>query len=217
VLSARGIFMTGGKQACLVSRIGGTRLGENMRRAYIDNGACIAGTSAGASAISEHMLWAGDSHSSPTATDFRLVAGLGFVLNAVVDQHFSQRGRMSRLLAVIAYNPKLAGVGIDENTALAIARGEGVEVIGDGAVTLVDGHEIDSRMIDRQDKAVFQVSDVRVHLLPAGAGFVSARVPPARDEAGISAAMRQLVVLLAGCDAVDRQFHDGEARPAPTP
>jgi cyanophycinase len=213
VFEARGVFVTGGDQARLLTLTGGTQLCEHMRRAYIENGTCIAGTSAGASAMSEHMLSSADSHTSPIATDVRLTAGLGFLLNGVVDQHFSERGRLGRLLAVVAHNPKLVGVGIDENTALVVSRGKGIEVIGQGAVTLVDGRELRSRVVERDDGDVFQVTDVRVHLLPAMAGFVQAQDEPDEE---LSDSLQALLRLLSGREAVDRQFREGGPPAEPT-
>ena len=207
-LKARGIFMTGGDQTRLLAAVSGTRLCDAMRHVYIERGACIAGTSAGASALSEHMLGHMPGGQSPSSIDVSLNVGLGFVLNAVIDQHFSQRGRLSRLLAVVAHNPKLMGVGIDENTALVIARGRGIEVIGEGAVTLVDGREMRTSVVGEGDRQVFMATDVRLHFLPAGSGFLQAhpRGAAADDPGGLSPAVRVLVQLMAGLDAVDTQF-----------
>ncbi|MED5618285.1 cyanophycinase [Ideonella sp. BN130291] len=208
VRQARGVFMTGGDQKKLLALVSGTRLCEAMRESYIERGICIGGTSAGASAMSEHMLGHMASGESPITTDVSLVVGLGFVLNAVIDQHFSERGRLSRLLAVVAHNPKLIGVGIDENTALVVSRGRGIEVIGAGAVTLVDGREMRTRIVGEDDKQVFQATDVRVHLLPAGGGFIAAH-PNTKAElvnGDVSPHVQALVQLLAGKDAVDTQF-----------
>lgn len=209
VLKARGVFMTGGDQVKLLSMLSGTRLCEAMRMAYIERGACIGGTSAGASALSEHMLGHMAADQNPLTTDVHLVVGLGFVLNAVIDQHFSARGRLSRLLAVVAHNPKLVGVGIDENTALVIARGRGIEVIGAGAVTLVDGREMRTRLIGEGDQAVFQATDVRLHLLPSGCGFISVKPNGRQGEADVPPSVSALVRLLADHDAVDTQFREG--------
>jgi cyanophycinase len=208
VCQARGVFMTGGDQKKLLSLISGTRVCEAMRQSYIERGICIGGTSAGASAMSEHMLGHMASGESPITTDVSLVVGLGFVLNAVIDQHFSERGRLSRLLAVVAHNPKLIGVGIDENTALVVSRGRGIEVIGQGSVTLVDGREMRTRLVGEGDKQVFQATDVRVHLLPAGGGFIAAhpRTKAEEVEGDVSPHVQALVQLLAGKDAVDTQF-----------
>jgi len=208
VFKAGGVFMTGGDQVKLLSVLSGTRLCEAMRQAYIDNGACIAGTSAGASALSEHMLGHMPSGENPLASDVRLVVGLGFVLNAVIDQHFSERGRLSRLLAVVAHNPKLVGVGIDEDTALVIARGRGIEVIGSGALTLVDGREMRTRLVGEREHEVFQATDVRLHLLPAGCGFIPVQPHGKEGEADVSPKVSELVRLLAAPDAVDTQFRE---------
>ncbi len=209
---ARGVFMGGGDQKRLLAAVSGTRVCDAMRHAYAEHGACIAGTSAGASALSEHMLGHVRAGESPTSTDVSLTVGLGFVLNAVIDQHFSERGRLGRLLAVVAHNPKLMGVGIDEDTALVIARGRGIEVIGAGSVTLVDGREMRSRMVEQGERQVFQATDVRVHLLPAGGGFIPMHPRPPGDggEDGFSPHVLALVQVLAGKDAVDTQFRSDD-------
>lgn len=210
LLNASGIFMTGGNQTKLMSLIGGTKLCDAMRMAYVERNACIAGTSAGASAFSEHMLSEAPSDESPLTADVRLVAGLGFLLNAVIDQHFSERGRFGRLLAAVAHNPKLVGVGIDENTALVVRRGHGIEIIGDGAVTLLDGRDMRTTVVDREGQpGVFQASNVRVHLLPAGGGFITAEPDGAESQDDVPDTVRTLVKLIAAPDAVDTQFrHD---------
>ena len=114
---ADGIFMTGGAQARLMALIGGTGADEAMRRALWQRGACIAGTSAGASAMSAHMLVDGKVDLQPEKGGVNLAAGLGLLHGVVIDQHFSQRHRLARLLTVIAANPQLLGIGIDEDTA----------------------------------------------------------------------------------------------------
>lgn len=208
VRQARAVFMTGGDQKKLISVLGGTRLCEVLRHVYIERAACIGGTSAGASALSEHMLAEVGEKDNPLTADVRLTAGLGFMLNAVIDQHFSQRGRLVRLLAIVAHNPKLCGVGIDENTGLVIARGRGIEVVGEGAVTLVDGRDMRTRIVSSGEaQEVFRVCDVGLHLLPAGdrLDFASAD-DSAREESGYSPKLQSLVRLLVGEDAVDTQF-----------
>jgi cyanophycinase len=135
VESADGIFMTGGDQKRLLALIGGTLLDEAMHTALKLRGACIGGTSAGASAMSGHMLAEGTAELQPEIGSVNLGAGLGFLQRVIIDQHFSERHRLARLLTVVAQNPYLQGIGIDENTALVITRGCGIEVIGDGAVT----------------------------------------------------------------------------------
>lgn len=168
---ASGIFMTGGDQRRLLATIGGTELDAAMHKALKLRGACIGGTSAGASAMSGHMLAAGAVGLHPELGSVHLAAGLGFVQRVVIDQHFSERHRLSRLLTVVAQNPYLQGIGIDENTALVIERGGGIEVLGAGAVTIVDGRNMISNVADAEDRSCPQLVDVRLHLLPAGTRF----------------------------------------------
>jgi cyanophycinase len=142
IRDATGIFMTGGDQKRLLAIIGGTALDAEMHAALKLRGACIGGTSAGASAMSGHMLAQGRAELHPEKGSVSLGAGLGFLHRVVIDQHFSERQRLSRLLSVVAQNPYLQGIGIDEDTALVIERGVGIEVLGEGAVTIVDGRNM---------------------------------------------------------------------------
>jgi cyanophycinase len=134
VAQADGIFMTGGDQKRLLAIIGGTALDAEMHTALKVRGACIGGTSAGASAMSGHMLAQGKTDLLPEKGAVSLGAGLGFLHRVVIDQHFSERQRLSRLLSVVAQNPYLQGIGIDEDTALVVERGRGIEVLGEGSV-----------------------------------------------------------------------------------
>jgi cyanophycinase len=168
---AGGVFMTGGDQKRLLANIGGTALDRALHQAFQQRGACIGGTSAGASAMSGHMLAAGQAGPQPEKGAVNLAAGLGLVQGVVVDQHFSERHRLSRLLTVVAQNPYLQGVGIDEDTALIIARGRGIEVLGQGAVTIVDGRDMHSNMADVDSGDCPRLVDVRLHLLPGGSAY----------------------------------------------
>jgi cyanophycinase len=206
VAEASGVFITGGSQKKLIALLGGTRLCDTLRHAYMRRGTCIAGTSAGASALSEHMLSEAAAEDHPLSADVRLVTGLGFLLNAVIDQHFSQRGRLPRLLSVVAHNPKLFGVGIDEDTALVIARGQGIEVLGSGAVTVVDGRDMRTRLVGEPDREVFRATDVRLHVLPAGDRIRCGEDTQGAEVAGYPPSLQSLVTLLCGDDAVDTQF-----------
>lgn len=171
VLEANGIFMTGGDQKRLLALIGGTRVDHAMHCALRERGACIGGTSAGASAMSEHMLFDGSNDLLPHKGSVHLGAGLGLVRRVIIDQHFSERQRLGRLLSAVAQNPYLLGAGIDENTALIVRPGHGVEVIGDGAVTLIDGREMQSNFTEVKERATLELADVRLHLLPAGVRY----------------------------------------------
>jgi cyanophycinase len=195
LLQADGVFMTGGDQRKLLSIIGGTRTAAAMHRIYRERGACIAGTSAGASAMSEHMLAEGWVNPHPQKGAVDLAAGLGFLPRAIVDQHFSERQRLGRLLTVVAQNPYLLGVGIDEDTALVIERGMGLEVVGDGAVTLVDGREMQSDFLELYDRDLIELHNVRLHLLPDGArhGMQEGEAP---DSSPMPQRLREAVAIL---------------------
>jgi cyanophycinase len=171
IRDATGIFMTGGDQKRLLAIIGGTALDAEMHAALKLRGACIGGTSAGASAMSGHMLATGRAELHPEKGSVSLGAGLGFLHRVVVDQHFSERQRLSRLLSVVAQNPYLQGIGIDEDTALVIERGVGIEVLGEGAVTIVDGRSMSTNIAEISDRETPELIDVRLHLLPAGSKY----------------------------------------------
>jgi cyanophycinase len=171
ILGADAVFMTGGDQKRLMSLIGGTRIDRAMHRALRERGACIAGTSAGASAMSEHMLFDGGRDTLPTKGTVQISAGLGFMRRVVIDQHFSERQRLGRLLAIVAQNPYLLGAGIDEDTALIVEPGLGLEVVGEGAVTILDGREMLSNFLDIERHEKLELTNVKLHLLPAGAKY----------------------------------------------
>jgi cyanophycinase len=170
VSQATGAFLTGGNQVRLVSVIGGTRLEDALASAH-DRGAVIAGTSAGASAVAAHMVAFGRSGASPKHRIIHLSAGLGLVDRVVVDQHFEQRGRWGRLLAAVALSPRLLGIGIDEDTAAVIRDDRTLEVIGKGAVTIVDGSQVTTDAHHIKGHRPMMVSGAIVHALPAGSRF----------------------------------------------
>jgi cyanophycinase len=165
-----GIFMTGGNQLILAGVVASTRLGAAMQAAYA-RGAVVGGTSAGASAVSEHMVAFGDEGDTPRQGNAGLAAGLGLLRGVVVDQHFDQRTRYGRLLSLVARSPSLLGVGVDEDTA-AVIRGERVlDVVGSGCVFVVDGSQARSDAHLAEHGAPLLVSGAVVHTLPAGARF----------------------------------------------
>lgn len=134
---ATGVFLTGGNQLRLSTILGGTTVASTIRRLNAD-GVHIAGTSAGAAIMPEHMIAGGKSGATPTADKVRLAPGLGLTNRLVIDQHFRQRDRIGRLLAALAYNPFASGLGLDEDTAAFIAPDGEMEVVGSGGITVVD-------------------------------------------------------------------------------
>lgn len=131
-----GVFFTGGDQVRLAELLGGTPVARLLRRRNAD-GMPVAGTSAGASYLSERMIARGWSGSRPRAGMVTLSTGLGLAPWLVIDQHFRERRRQGRLLSAVALTPGAAGVGVDENTAAFLAPDGTMEVVGDGAVTVV--------------------------------------------------------------------------------
>jgi cyanophycinase len=141
-------------------------------------GGVIAGTSAGASVMSETMLVSGSSGESHRIGDLHMAPGLGLVRDAVIDQHFAERGRFGRILGAVAHNPRVLGVGVDEDTALVI-EGRQAKVIGSGAVYVFDGEDVSHSNIaeERRDRAL-SMFDVRLHVLSAGDSFDLKRRKP---------------------------------------
>ncbi|VAV99281.1 Cyanophycinase [hydrothermal vent metagenome] len=136
--NATGIFITGGNQLRLSTILGGTDVARVIRRINA-RGVPVAGTSAGASIMSEHMMAGGESDQGPSEGGAVLAPGLGLTNAAIIDQHFSERNRLGRLLSAVALNPFLLGMGIDENTGAFIGPEGILEIVGSGTVTIVDG------------------------------------------------------------------------------
>jgi cyanophycinase len=164
------VFMTGGNQLKLTQIVGGTRFGEAIRSAY-ERGAVVGGTSAGASAVSEHMIAFGDEHDTPRQGLTASAAGLGLLPDVIVDQHFAQRNRYGRLLSLVARSPRLLGLGVDEDTAAVVHGGHLLEVVGSGCVFVADGSSAVSDAHMAELGAPLLVSGVVVHTLPSGARF----------------------------------------------
>jgi cyanophycinase len=167
---AAGIFFSGGDQLRITSQIGDTGIEAKVRALYA-RGGVIAGTSAGASAMSDTMLVRGTSSETHRIGDLHMSPGLGLIRDVIIDQHFAERGRFGRLLGAVAHNPRVLGMGIDEDTA-AIVEGEDFEVIGSGAVYVVDGEHVShSNVAEARPERVLSMHDVRVHVLGTGDRF----------------------------------------------
>ncbi|MDQ3653750.1 MAG: cyanophycinase [Chloroflexota bacterium] len=170
IKDATGIFMTGGNQMRLSAMIGGTRFEQVVRTAN-EHGVIVAGTSAGASILSAHMVALGASGGTPKLRMAQMVAGFGLISNVIIDQHFRQRDRIGRMLSLVASNPGLLGIGIDEDTAAVIDDQDVIEVIGRHSVTIVDGSEIFSDIFQVKAYGEITVSNARLHLLTPGRRF----------------------------------------------
>ena len=221
-----GIFMTGGNQLKLSAIVCGTPLGDEIVAAR-DRGVVVAGTSAGASIQSSHMVAFGGPGSTPKQRMTQVAAGLGLLQSSVIDQHFDQRNRYGRLLMIVSQSPQLLGIGVDEDTAAVVeatevaapAGSDGspevhevMRVIGRGAVTVMDPARITTNAFEAKGSAAILASGVVLHVLPDGAAFdltTRTLVPPAatvdpEDAAELAEAgqdLRRLARDIAAADA----------------
>ena len=176
---AAGIFFTGGDQLRISSQIGDTPIERRVLELH-RSGAVIAGTSAGASVMSETMLVKGPSAESYRLGELHMAPGLGLMRDVIIDQHFAERGRYGRLLGAVAHNPRLLGIGLDEDTAMLV-EGDEARVVGAGAVYVVDGETAThSNIAEARAECALSIFDVRMHVLSAGDRFDLRRRTPER-------------------------------------
>lgn len=170
VKKATGLFFTGGDQLHITSLLGGTKLQKIIHERY-EKDLIVAGTSAGAAMMSNSMILEGNGEESPRLRGVEIGPGMDLIIGAMIDTHFSQRGRHGRLLSAVAHYPQDLGLGIDENTAAIINKNE-FEVIGEGAVTVMDaGAMVFTNAPDVEKGDGLALADVRVHVLPEGYKF----------------------------------------------
>jgi cyanophycinase len=169
---ATGVFFTGGDQLKITSQVGDTPMYSRVQEIY-EQGGVIAGTSAGASAMSETMLVANNGDASYRIKSALLMApGLGLAQDMLIDQHFAERGRMSRLIGAVTQNPRVLGIGIDEDTALILERNRGFRVLGAGAVYVVDASKSTYSNIGEEDSdRTLSSFGLSVHMLSQGDRF----------------------------------------------
>ncbi len=182
IKEARLIFFTGGDQLKITSLIGGTSVGDVLKDCY-NSGCVYVGTSAGASAVSNNMIVAGDDEESPKKCTLKMSPGLGLIENVIIDQHFAQRGRIGRILAGIAQNPFILGIGIDEDTAMIVNNNSTLKVIGSGAIYIIDGREITYTNVSEQhQEEVLSIFNVKMHILKRGNAFDLIKREPIEEE-----------------------------------
>jgi len=173
IQQATGIFMTGGNQMRLAAIIGGTRAMNAILQRSLQS-AVVAGTSAGASILSSHMVAFGSSGNTPKMRMAQMVAGFGLVTGAIIDQHFRQRDRLGRLMMMVASNPSLLGVGVDEDTAAIFTSDGCLEVLGRHSVTIIDGSEAYSDIYRVKRHGGITLSGAKIHVLTSGHTFDTA-------------------------------------------
>jgi cyanophycinase len=164
------VFFSGGDQLRITSQIGDTPIDDRVHEIY-ESGGVIAGTSAGASAMSETMLVKGQNAASSRLGDLRMAPGLGLLPDVIIDQHFAERGRIGRLIGAVSQNPRVLGIGIDEDTAIVVRDGN-FKVIGGGAVYLVDGSGVThSNVAEGGTDAALSIYNLKLHVLSCGDAF----------------------------------------------
>ncbi len=178
---ASGIFFTGGDQLRITSLLGGTTLDWALQQAY-QQGAVVAGTSAGASAMSSTMIVEGPGEEAAKLNTVQMAPGMGLLNGVVIDQHFDQRGRLGRLLSAVAQNPGYLGIGLDEDTAIVVYASGEFEVIGSQTVTIIDGQKINyTNVSEIQPNQELALTGVKLHVLPAGYGYSLPERKPLKD------------------------------------
>lgn len=167
--SADVVVFTGGDQLRLSSIIGGTAFHRLLLEKYANEDFIIAGTSAGAAACSQNMIYEGESSEALLKGRVKITGGLGFISGVIIDTHFVQRGRMGRLMYACASNPANLGIGLGEDTGLMITEGHKMEAIGSGMIILVDGtHMSDTNITDVEIGQPVSIENLTVHVLSAG-------------------------------------------------
>jgi cyanophycinase len=179
------VFFTGGDQVKIATKLGGTPLLTRLRERFAE-GALIAGTSAGASALGEAMLVSRglEEPSHKVEGAFYMTRGLGLVSDLIIDQHFAQRARIERLIGAIAENPGVLGIGIDEDTGVILEPDGRFHVIGTGAVYVADGKGITHTNVSEKSRGLtLSLFDVKLHVLNHGNGFDLGSRRPFKGEA----------------------------------
>jgi cyanophycinase len=169
--NARVVFFAGGDQMKITSRFGGTPLCDTLRKLY-RNGATVAGTSSGASVMSDVMMTAGEGDASHELRgSLRVAPGLGLISGVIIDQHFAERGRIGRLLGAVALNPRLLGIGIDEDTAVLMESDGEALVMGSGAVYFLDAREMTFTNAAQDSSRMMSAFGIKLHVLSSGDRF----------------------------------------------
>jgi cyanophycinase len=166
---ADGVMLTGGDQLRLTALLGGTQLLTRLSERYLHDPIIIAGTSAGAAAMSTPMIYQGRNDAGFLKDEIHVTTGLQLLRDVAIDTHFIKRGRIVRMAQIIATNPGCVGLGLEEDTAVLVTKGRELEVIGNGIVVLLDGHQCTGNTIYEIDPGeVFSIRDLRLHLLAKG-------------------------------------------------
>jgi len=167
------VMFSGGNQLRLSATDGGTEFLSILKRRYKEENFLIAGTSAGAMAMSNTMIYEGNAARAHLKGEVKITTGLGFLNSVIVDSHFEKRGRFGRLAQAVAANPGCIGIGLGEDTGMLITDGNKMEAIGSGLVVIIDGHDIlHSNIADIPDGNPISIENLKVHFCEKGNGYL---------------------------------------------
>ncbi len=170
---AKVVMFSGGNQLRLTSIFGGTEILKIIHNRYQNEDFIIAGTSAGAMAMSNTMIYEGNSARAHLKGEVKLTTGLGFMRNVIFDSHFDKRGRFGRLAQAVGANPSCIGIGLGEDTGMLITDGDHMQAIGSGMVVIVDGHDIKhSNIADLPEGTPFSIENLKVHFMASGDMYI---------------------------------------------
>ncbi|MDQ6813477.1 MAG: cyanophycinase [Bacteroidota bacterium] len=173
IQNCNAVMFTGGNQMRLTSIFGGTKFLRIVQNRYKNESFIVAGTSAGAMAMSNTMIYEGDASKAHLKGEVKITTGLGFMQNVIFDSHFEKRGRFGRLSQAVGANPSCIGIGLGEDTGMLITEGNKMEAIGSGMVVIIDGHDIrHSNIADIPEGNPMSVENIRVHLCAKGNGYM---------------------------------------------
>lgn len=179
VKGGHGFFFSGGDQLKLTSIYGGTPFLKDLKEKYIKRKIVVAGTSAGAMALSTPMIYAGSKSEEEISGEIKVTTGLEFLKDVCIDTHFVHRGRFVRMAQVIVTNPTCIGIGIEEDTAIIVRNGNETEVVGSGLIIVLDGYHIkDSNIVDFSEKKPITIRDIKMHILGSGEKYTIPQLNP---------------------------------------
>lgn len=166
------VMFSGGNQLRLTTIFGGTRFLDIIQERYRTENFVIAGTSAGAMAMSSTMIYEGNATRAHLKGEVKITTGLGFMDGVIFDSHFEKRGRFARLAQAVSANPSCIGIGLGEDTGMLITQGNNMEAIGSGPVIIVDGHDVKhSNLADIPEGNPLSIENLHVHFCAKGNGF----------------------------------------------
>src|SRR5437762_12637830 len=181
------VMFTGGNQLRLSATFGGTDFLDILFHRYQEENFVVAGTSAGAMAMSNTMIYEGNATQAHLKGEVKITTGLGFIDSIIIDSHFEKRGRFGRLVQAVVTNPGCIGIGLGEDTGMLITEGNKMEAIGSGCVIIIDGHDVSfSNIADIPDGNPYSIENLKVHVCEKGNGYLLVErkfLPEAREGA----------------------------------